>query len=429
MSYADSVLLGRLAVALVCGVAVLGVRLPVFVRMSKSGFTAFALGAILASRIALFALLFLVFDYPVSGDAQTYLDQGRRALEGELVYRDFRSSYAPLFPYVVAAGLALWDSDRMLVVLAIAAEGLAFPLWLGACRRLLPEAVTRTAALLYAASPIALLNVAVQGQNNVWTGLLLALSLRVIVTQDLVSGAACGLAVSATKLLAALFAPVLWLFARERARWMVGFGLLAGVVYGGGSAVLGGDILHPLYYETMRVTPGNLLFLTSAFGVDLGSRGVLLASTAVTLASLGFVLCAAWLRGVARRPEQVFPLLALVMLVFLLTSKKSYTSYLVMGLFPLCVAVASTGPRAALLYGFGLLGVLCAVDVNLWFRWVETRDLSLLSSATLPAGVTRWRVAVFAGVEAAIACLYVAFAVASGREVFGGQRTDAQPTA
>ncbi|UCD74000.1 MAG: DUF2029 domain-containing protein, partial [Phycisphaerales bacterium] len=261
-------------------------------------------------------------------------------------------------------------------------------------RRWFSERATRTATMMYILSPIPLLNTALNGQNQVWLALLLAVALLLLAKRDLISGFVFGLTIAAVKLLGLLFAPVLWLFASHRLVWLVGFALMPVWVYG--ILLIGGvDVLVPLKVEAHRVTSGNLLYLLSITGLDLDSAAVKWASTAVLLLALMAVFLIAWARGVQTRPRNVVFLITLVLLTMLLVSKKAYVSYLVLAFFPICLSLAARTPSLPLLLFFALFGVAAAVEPSLWFRWMDKDNLSILWQAELPEKVTRGRAIAF----------------------------------
>ena len=99
----DAILAGKLAIALGCAAALLillGHPRPL--QVSDRAFGWAALGLLFASRIGLFALLYLVLDFSVTGDVPRYYAEGTWVAGGEVPNRDFLTSYALLFPYAVA---------------------------------------------------------------------------------------------------------------------------------------------------------------------------------------------------------------------------------------------------------------------------------------------------------------------------------------
>ena len=70
--------------------------------------------------------------------------------------------------------------------------------------------------------------------------------------------------------------------------------------------------------------------------------------------------------------------MTLFFLSFMLLSKKSYTNYLAMSLFPLCLTIAKESMSARDLMIYGLFGTTAAVEPSMWFRLLNNQDFSVL---------------------------------------------------
>jgi len=395
----DMVLLGKFSIALLCGgLTILLLLHPGPQRLSPSQFTFFSMGLLLLSRLAVFIGIFFVLGQDVTSDvALFYYPNGLRLLEGEAIYRDIQSSYGPLFLYVIAGVLLVWNSAKAVLLFAILIEAISLPLWLRAGRDIIGERVTRRAALLYVASPVPLLNVALNGQNQVWVSVLMALALCLMVRRNLISGVAHSMTLILVKLLGLLFAPALWLYAQRRFRWLIGFVAPLVIVYGIFIA-LDLDVLVPVRLQGDLVTSGNVFYLMTLAGLDLDVPTVRHLATGLLLGALVFVFLASWVRGDRRQTHQVFHLLTLILLTTLLLSKKSYASYLVMAFFPLCITLASRPIRIWSLLCFAAFGILAALEPSLWFRWLDHGDFGhfeLLIQSELPEGLQRGRIVIF----------------------------------
>jgi hypothetical protein len=79
-------------------------------------------------------------------------------------------------------------------------------------------------------------------------------------------------------------------------------------------------------------------------------------------------------------------LLSLVFLTFMVASKKSYTNYLPMAMFPVCMTLACSWPddvergvrgRRGLtgVTWFGLFCTVAVIEPSLWFRWMSMSGL------------------------------------------------------
>ncbi|HEX2676157.1 MAG TPA: glycosyltransferase family 87 protein [Polyangiales bacterium] len=368
---ADTAILGKAAVTMAVSAASFAalVREP-WSSWSNERFSRTLLGVVAGSRLGLFLLVFVLLHMPPQSDvASYYVIDAQHAGAGELIYRDFPSSYGPAIVYLNALCMALWNSPRALIVEAIAWELLAVWLWLPALRRLFGEQTARRTLVLHALCPLAVINVAIGGQNQVCALAALGASVAWLTAErEMRSGVAAAFGALGIKLIAGLFAPVLFAAARQRLRWLAGFTLLFVVVLGA-LACAGANPLQPLVLQADLVTSGNLPYLLTSLGVpNEGAAGRL--HVAILLASLGAV----WL-WVLRRMQraQLCHVLTLVGLIFMLVSRKSYTQYVVLFLVPLCFVVVSELRGALRPALFALFSGFLTLEPSLWFKWYERR--------------------------------------------------------
>ena len=99
----DMILLGKLAVSVVCIAASITLILhPKPFALSDRTFDRFCLILTFASRMGLYVSVYFILNQNVTTDvASAYYPQGLNVLDGQVVYRDFESSYSPLFPYLM----------------------------------------------------------------------------------------------------------------------------------------------------------------------------------------------------------------------------------------------------------------------------------------------------------------------------------------
>ncbi len=184
----------------------LTIRHPRTYTLTNRQFSYVSLTILLISRLGLFIGLYLILGYEVKGDVgHYYFQEGQHVLDGKTVYKDFETSYSPLFPYLIAGILLIWHSAKALILAAIVFEFLSLPIWLAVSRRWFKEKTTRIATLLYVTSPIPLLNVGMKGQNQVWVAFLLVISLWLLTRRDTISGFVQGFSLIAIKVLSLLF--------------------------------------------------------------------------------------------------------------------------------------------------------------------------------------------------------------------------------
>lgn len=341
-----------------------------------------------------------------------YYPAALEALAGKLVYRDFPSSYAPLFSYLAALCVALWNDPRVFCVAAILLHAIGLRVWLGAATGRVDATALRRAAALVAVNGHVLINVLV-GQNQVWVAAFVALSAALAWRgRAFASGAVLGAGLASVKLLAIVFAASLWPAATHRARWLLGFALVALGMHGA-FAFAGADVWMPIRLEGPLATSGNLPFLLSVVGLDPGG------AAGLVLTAAGIVLGAtvAW-RSLTELPPtsaaRVLANTALVLLLLLLFSRKAYATYLVLALFPLCFVIASSTRRGVHLAYLSLVA-LAPVEPSLWFRWFQGRDLrALWTDFPDPPGVVLHG-ATFLCVEVALVACYAVLLVHAHR--------------
>jgi hypothetical protein len=353
------------------GAGLVAVSVARFRRGPAGSFDRGAQAALILSRSALFVLVFLVLRIGPRGDVyKYYFFEASAALRGGLPYRDFASSYAPLHPYLDAAALLVWHSPLALILLSVVAEWLLLPVWLRLVRQGFDEDHVRTAVLLYLASPLSLVFVTIDGQDNILVSVLLAVTaLLLLRRRPLLAGAGLGGSVALVKFLPLLYAPVFLLAAPRRLRGLLGFCGAVAVGYVP-FALLHLPLLYPLLYENSDRTASCLPFLAETiFNLPPQPRlenALLLGGLAVVLAV--FVRSLRGATQAVRLRLLVFAPLALT-LTLLLLSKKSWPNYLMLTLFPLCLLLrrgASAWLWRLRLAAFSAFSVVCLLAHSYW---------------------------------------------------------------
>jgi hypothetical protein len=375
---------------------------PEVLALSSRRFDRLLFLALVGSRASAFIVVFFALGIPVKSDViGHYVPQVESVLHGAVPYRDFPSSYGPLFPYIGAGLFQLWASPRVFVAVAIVLEIIALALWLKIARRSLGEDEARLAAALYVAGALPFFNVAIAGQNQVWILAFLGASLLLtLANRNIAPGLLAAAAVLAVKALALLFLPVLWLASKRRAMWLsaavlpilaVALALLAA----------GMDFRASLASELGSVTSGNLPFLLSGLAEKVNPWWSAVW-TGLLVAGLGGIWLVAQ-RKHSRDGRLVIYLYAAVLLIFLVLSRKSYTSYAMLGYFPLCALAVARTPRKWAVLGFGALGSLMTIEPSVWFRWFAAEP----SLAALAATAAPERLVAFVALDVAIVLGYL----------------------
>jgi hypothetical protein len=294
----------------------------------------------------------------------------------------------------------LWPSPKSIILLSVLIEGLSIVIWWRVGRMAYDESALRLSLLLYLCNPVAIINVAVAGQNQVWLSALWGLSLHLaFLRRDFLSGACLAFSTIGVKLLGLLVAPYLWATARSRLTFAGGIASVVGL-----AAVpfwlLGADLLQPINLEGNQISSGNLPYLATVLGLSLTDRNTSLSLNIL----LGLTVSATSLflstRGTGKDTRRhAFRDVTIIMLMFMILSKKSYTSYLSTFLFPLCCCVAPLLRRVRwtlLFFGFA---AVAAVEPSLWFRWFPAMTFQQVMSEELFAGRAVFKAIAFSAVE------------------------------
>jgi hypothetical protein len=296
-----------------------------------------------------------------------------------------------LHPYLDAAAILFWRTPAAIILLAILFEAFILPLWLRLGRELFSERDIRIAAILYVASPISLQFVTVDGQDNVIIALLLAVGmLYLLKRREAQSGALVAIGAVCIKFLPILFFPAFFLSAERRVRWTAGLVGVLLVGYGG-FALLRLPLLMPLHIQSGLRSGGTLWFaIESIVGMAIPER-VIDATLLVVLATVFGLMIKATLDATLESRLRVltFTLPALT-LALLLCSKKSWSPYLMLSLFPICLVMAARSLSHIRLYAFALFCVVAIVAQSFLASILSqptSLDLHALARSGNPAAV------------------------------------------
>ena len=374
-----------------CVAAAATVLLPRFGRAytwSDGDFRKRYLLAFSGVRFLLFGFVFLLLRIAPRGDLPgIYVGELKAYLAGAVPYRDYASSYAPLFPYLYGPLYRLHPSALTIIACSILVEIATAVIFLRWMPRVVSESRARFAALLCLCNPISLQFVTVDGQNNVVIGLFLALALLWSTRKRAAwSGASLGMSIASVKFLPLLFFLVFPMFLRRGwLKWVAGCAAVVGLVYGTFAFALHAPVLQAAQREGEIKSAGGLPFLVETIaGRDLGRLGW----DGLLLLALGAVLLLGWRLARRCEPESraalagaAFLLPALLLTVMAL-GKKTWPTYTEMVLFPLsmAVAVAATGRSGEFRRGaVWLVGVFSLLSVTAHSVWS-----SVLQQATAP---------------------------------------------
>ena len=317
-------------------------------------------------RIVPFGLVYLVLDYDVRSDAWMFYDSARQALQLKTVYRDFDTAYSPLFPYLTALPLLLWNSGKAIVLFLILAEGLA--IWL-TVRVFKDNVRTAQRAILYLITPAPLVLSVLSGQEDILMWLFGAWAVLVWQKRqdDLWVGIILGLGMVATKALMVLTLIPVFFLVKNQLRYFLGL-LLVGlpalvVMY----ALVGLEFLEPIQQANDPRTPNLWTILRPLFGeiIPLGHKALNWVGLVAVL-GLGCALAYRWRRK--NRFVEGFTVLfvatyALVMIV----QQSSLANYAYLFLLPMLFVPSVQVTKKTNFFLLLLLNFAIVVQPPIWW--------------------------------------------------------------
>lgn len=332
---------------------------------------------LIASRIAIFAIVFLILKFDPQSDVQGYyFTQASNVLNGMLPYVDFQSSYSFFFPYICAGAIMIWNSAKSIILLSILIEIVTFYTWQTVFSTIDKNDKTIFfSSLLYLLNPMTVLFISISGQNQIWLSLFIALSILLILrNRSLLGGFVFATGFLITKFLILFFLPLQLIFTKSRTKYILGFAVPI-LFYVALSFILKFDLLLPFRAESENISSGNLYYLFSLVNInsflsqfwDIGVLAIIASSFLLiwkkfdTSNSLNLLLC-----------------IVLVFILFLLLNKKSYTNYLVIIFQPLTYLYFLNEITKRKIFIFWLFSTIAAIEPTLWFRLMANYDLNVI---------------------------------------------------
>jgi hypothetical protein len=396
--------------------------------MSNRGFLRLILLVNLCLGLLFFFAVYVLGGRQVTADVPGYyVPAAQQALAGRVPYRDFETSDGPLFPYVGAALLVVWNTPKTFVIFALLLNSLSLLTWHRIATSYCQQSTARTASLFYGTSGHALLQ-CLLGTNQIWVAFGVAVSVLLIHNRrSAASGVAQAIAICVTKIIAGLYWPLLFVAAPNRLRWLLS-AVVPLVVICALFIAQGADILYPLKSEGGLISSGNLPYLLEPL-IPLGPSRLRLifdCSTAIVLAIACGLLCIrSWNQHPSERVRLLLPHLAFITLLFMLFSKKSFTGYAVFCMYPIGLVLASSTiqwrSKILILIGFNLL---LAIEPSVWFYL--RGDGLLLSEWRLASSPIA--IAVLVLIDVCLVILYAVLARISYRCAFAADRAEPVPS-
>lgn len=352
----------------------------------KSKSWSFVTWTFILQRVAAFLMVFVVLKLPAQSDVGVYVQQAAWVIEGKRAFIDFETGYGPWFAWLISWPVRVWHSEGALAFVAMMFEFAAWPLWMRLLRNHFGEDKAKLAAWVYVAAPLALMNVPMVGLNHIWITAFIGAALVMMESRrDFIAGLLMGASVVAVKFLSLLFAPLMFWVARKKVSWAVGLVLLPVVAYTmlwAQGADLTGQVKMHAHYDSS----GNLPYLVGITGIDPSAPQARSVSNLIGLLGLAGAFFACVGTGRLRDRRQLLLALPLFLLITLCLSKKSFSHYLELTMFPLAMLLVLERARWSTVLGFVTVMVTTCLEPSLWFRWLHQKELA----AVVHGRLTGW---------------------------------------
>lgn len=164
-------------------------------------------------RILPFFIIYIVFNFDARSDVEMFYESALGAKRLGFVYRDFDSAYSPLFAYITALPLFLWNSPKAIILFMILVECVI--VWFTINFYKSKNALKL--GILYLLLPGSFVFSILGGQEDIWMWLfvLLGIYFSKIEEKPFYLGLALGFGLLITKALLILYIPAILVFSKK----------------------------------------------------------------------------------------------------------------------------------------------------------------------------------------------------------------------
>ncbi|MCE7043111.1 hypothetical protein [Dyadobacter sp. CY312] len=319
-------------------------------------------------RLIPFVAIYLIADLATTSDVNGFWDEGSKASQGLVVYRDFWSPYSPLYPYFLGIWLKLWYDPKMIVFTMAVMDGIAVLISWHFFRPFQTKGTFLFNALVYYVLPGSLILCIVGAQEDVWMWLFVALAYLVRERKVSVIWYSVILAIGLlmTKAIFVLILVPLFLIEKEKIRFMIPMIIIGIISLGILYPLVGWEFTQPMDEAQTLRAPNIPAILNPWFYNHIGV-GEKFWNWIGLVASVGLACLAAWrLRNTDFRVmlSRVWIVLYATMMV---VQQSAYSNYIFLFLVPLVFYVVNWSNRTQVVLLL-IFNVLCVVHPSYWWR-------------------------------------------------------------
>ena len=359
-------------ISLFCSLGIMGLlyfKSLVFKQLASKSENLVLLISWILLRLLPFLIIFVVLDYLPFSDLEGFFGQAVPASRGELVYRDFRCMYAPLFPYLNAVALKFWFSKKAIVLLMVLMEGLALWFTNRFYRPEIPQTERLFKSILYLLLPSSFILCVLGGQEDVWMWLVaVAAFLAWQKTGHLAwFGVVLAFGFLLTKAVFVLFCPALLLLIPKSQKWIIPMAFIGAVAVGGLYYFTKWEFLNQPLNEADTLRAPNWASVLNPWVFDKISIG---AKPWNWLGLLITALMGIWAAYRVRKAsfQIAFSVVWIVTYGTMMVAQQSaYSNYIFIFLLPLTFTQINFNNWKQTII-FLIFNTLCVVQPSLWWR-------------------------------------------------------------
>lgn len=164
-------------------------------------------------RILPFFIIYIVFNFDARSDVEMFYESALGAKRFGFVYRDFESAYSPLFAYITALPLFIWNSPKAIILFMIIVECAIIWFTINSYK----SKYALKLGILYLLLPGSFVFSILGGQEDIWMWLFVLLGIYFSKKEKkpFYLGLALGFGLLITKALLVLYIPAILVFSKK----------------------------------------------------------------------------------------------------------------------------------------------------------------------------------------------------------------------
>jgi hypothetical protein len=361
-------LLPKFAISIICSIVFLLILFnkEKIQQLTKNRENIYFFSAIILSRFLPVFIIFYALDYDATSDVKMFHTWAVTAKDGYFVYRDFKAPYAPLYPYITALPLFIYNHPNSILALMVVIESVILSITYNYFSKKTSISTSLYNSLLYLSLPATFVLSVISGQEDIWMWGVIVVSLWAYnkTFDSLWVGIILGIGMIVTKVIFVFSLPIAFILLSKKIRFLTGLAIiglptLAILVYFGGDS-----FLLPIQEANNPRTPNIWSILNPFFKVydGIGIKNLNLIGLITNILVIVYLS----IKSKNNQPfVKAFPLIWIVSTCWLMfIQQSSLSNYCYIFLMPL-VFLFTENKKAlivALLFSFA-----CTIQPPIWW--------------------------------------------------------------